>query len=165
MSNFFGKNEETVDFGGEMDYGDYQWFQNAPERQPPPPPPDPYLPPPNVIQQNEAFIFALKSAPAVLYARFKQYGQLGVLGWCSEFSELIDNLKDLGFQGNMFVATRTQALRTCEDLLRLKLDIKMQIIIMFLSSQVSRLRRFLDGERTWDDYPEANFPVEPRQYT
>lgn len=78
---------------------------------------------------------------------------------------MIDNLKDLGFQGNMFVTTRTQALRTCEELLKLKLDLKMQIIIMYLSSQVARLRRFLDGDRVWDDYPEPAFPLEPRSYT
>jgi hypothetical protein len=71
---------------------------------------------------------------------------------------LIDNLKELGFHGNMFVTTRTQALRTCEDILKLKLDLKMQIIVMYLSSQVARLRRFLDGDRPWDDYPEPQFP-------
>lgn len=65
----------------------------------------------------------------------------------------------------MFVSTRTQALKTCEDILKLKLDIKMQIIVMFLSSQVARLRRFLDGERVWEDYPVPQFPLEPHQYT
>lgn len=87
--------------------------------------------------------------------------QLGVLAWCSEFGELIDGLKTLGFEGNMFVTTRTQALQTCEDLLKLRLDLKMQIIVMYLSSQVSRLRRFLDGEGTWNDYPEPQFPQYP----
>ena len=87
--------------------------------------------------------------------------QLGVLAWCSEFSEMIDGLKELGFQGNMFVTTRTQALKTCEDILKLKLEIKMQIILMYLSSQVARLRRFLDGERVWDDYPAPEFPLPP----
>jgi hypothetical protein len=72
---------------------------------------------------------------------------------------MIDSLKDLGFKGNMFVTTRTQALRTCEEILKLKLDIEMQIILMYLSSQVSRLRRFLDGERQWDDYPVPKFPL------
>lgn len=91
--------------------------------------------------------------------------QLGVLGWCSEFSELIDALKTLGFNGNMFVATREQALKTCSEILKLRLDVKMQIIIMYLSSQVARLRRFLDGEATYDDYPATDFPVESRQYT
>jgi len=66
---------------------------------------------------------------------------------------------------NMFVTTRAQALKTCEELLRLKLDIKMQIILMYLSSQVARLRRFLDGERVFDDYPQPEFPLEPRSYT
>lgn len=64
----------------------------------------------------------------------------------------------------MFVSTRSQALKTCEDILKLPLDVKMQIIILYLSSQVSRLRRFLDGDRIWNDYPEAKFPVDPRAY-
>jgi hypothetical protein len=64
----------------------------------------------------------------------------------------------------MFVTTRTQALRTCEEILKLKLDIEMQIILMYLSSQVARLRRFLDGERQWDDYPAPKFPLDYRQY-
>lgn len=91
--------------------------------------------------------------------------KLGVLGWCSEFSELIDHIKNLGFEGNMFVNTRTQALATCQELLKLKLDIKMQIIIMYLSSQVARLRRFLDGEGEYDDYPTPSFPLDTRTYT
>ena len=88
-----------------------------------------------------------------------------MLGWCSEFSELIDNLKQLGFNGNMFVTTRDQALRTCAEILRMRLDIRMQIIVMYLSSQVARLRRFLDGEANFDDYPETDFPIDQRQYT
>ncbi|KDQ63350.1 hypothetical protein JAAARDRAFT_119608 [Jaapia argillacea MUCL 33604] len=163
-----GKMADAVDYGMEMDYSGYEWFKDAPARaEPPPPPPasEPYVPLPGVIEQNEMFTFALKAAPNVLYARYKQYGQLGVLAWCSEFSEMIDSLKLLGFEGNMFVNTRGQALKTCEELLKLKLDIKMQIIVMYLSSQVARLRRFLDGDRVWDDYPEPNFPLEPRQYT
>src|ERR1700710_1235850 len=94
--------------------------------------------------------------------------QLGVLGWCAEFGELIDGLKELGFQGNMFVTTRVQALKTCDEILRLlktELMIEMQIIVMYLSSQVARLRRFLDGDRHWEDYPIPNFPLEPRSYT
>lgn len=162
--DFTGKQAaEVVDFGGEVDYSNYRWFDNPPPKQPPPPQSvgTPYVPLPNVIEQNEAFEFALSAAPNVLYARYKQYGQLGVLAWCSEFGELIDNLKELGFNGNMFVTTRTQALRTCEELLKLtkhNLDLKMQIIVMYLSSQVARLRRFLDGDRSWDDYPEPSFP-------
>ncbi|KAJ7596816.1 hypothetical protein C8J56DRAFT_1000924 [Mycena floridula] len=154
---YTGKRSDIVDFGGEYDYSGHQWFQNAPER--------PQQSHANVIEQNQTFEFALSAAPNVLYGRYKQYGQLGVLAWCSEFSELIDGLKALGFHGNMFVSTRTQALKTCEEILKLKLDIKMQIIIMYLSSQVSRLRRFLDGDGNWDDYPEPQFPLEPRSYT
>jgi len=165
--NFYGKTEETVDVGGEVDYSEHQWFTDAPPRQPAPAtqPVDQYIPLPDVIEQNDLFDFALKAAPNVLYSRYKQYGQLGVLAWCSEFGEMIDSLKDLGFHGNMFVTTRVQALKTCEELLRLKLDIKMQIILMYLSSQVARLRRFLDGERVFDDYPQPEFPLEPRSYT
>ncbi|KAJ2912146.1 hypothetical protein MD484_g8268, partial [Candolleomyces efflorescens] len=130
-----------------------------PEPPPPTPPAAPYVPSTPVIEQNEAFLFALESAPNILYTKYKQYGQLGVLGWCSEFGELIDHLKDLGFSGNMFVTTRVQALKACEDILKLNLDIKMQIIVMYLSYQVARLRRFLDGDRVWNDYPEPQFPL------
>ena len=78
---------------------------------------------------------------------------------------MIDSLKELGFHGNMFTTTRAQALKTCEEILKLPIDIKMQIIIMYLSSQVARLRRFLDGEAEFDDYPQTDFPLETRQYT
>jgi len=165
--NAFGKPAETVDFGGEADYANYEWFKDPPPpRQPAAPPTmsDPYIPQPGVIEQNEMFDYALSAAPNVLYGRFKQYGQLGVLAWCSEFSEMIDSLKMLGFEGNMFVSTRTQALKTCEEILQLKLEINMQIIVLHLSSQVARLRRFLDADRVWDDYPETAFPLDPRAY-
>jgi len=162
------KRQDVVDFGGETDYTGIQWFQDAPQRPAPPSAPQstatPYLPLPGVIEQNDMFDYALKSAPNVLFARYKQYGQLGVLAWASELGEMIDQLKDLGFHGNMFVTTRAQALRTCEEILALKLDIKMQIIVMYLSSQVARLRRFLDGDRIWDDYPEPQFPLDPSAY-
>ena len=59
----------------------------------------------------------------------------------------------------MFVNTRAQALQTCQDLLKLNLDIEMQIIVMYLSSQVERLRRFLDGETKYEDYPVPDFPI------
>ncbi|KAH7930517.1 hypothetical protein BV22DRAFT_1000444 [Leucogyrophana mollusca] len=162
--DYTAKNAENVDFGGEYDYSGHLWFQEAPPRPEPQPVVEPYIPETNVIMQNEAFDFALKAAPNVLYGRYKQYGQLGVLAWCSEFGEMIDSLKELGFNGNMFVTTRVQALRTCEDILKLRLDIKMQIILMYLSSQVARLRRFLDGERVWDDYPAPEFPLDYRSY-
>ena len=136
-----------------------------------------------VIDQNDGFQYALSAAPNVLYQRYKQYGQvcisicppcgalilpkLGVLAWCSEFSELIDNLKDLGFAGNMFVTTRVQALKSCEEVLQLfrthMEDVRMQIVKMYLSTQVARLRRFLDAERVWTDYPDNTFPLESNQ--
>ena len=74
---------------------------------------------------------------------------------------MIDALKQLGFEGNMFVSTRSQALRTCEEILALNLDIEMQIIVMYLSSQVARLRRFLDSDKVFDDYPQPKFPIDP----
>jgi hypothetical protein len=76
---------------------------------------------------------------------------------------MINSLKELGFKGNMLLTTRTQALRTCEEILKIKLDIETQIILM-LSSQVARLRRFLDGERQWDDYPVPKFPLDYRAF-
>ncbi|KDQ31002.1 hypothetical protein PLEOSDRAFT_1088616 [Pleurotus ostreatus PC15] len=163
--DFAGKRNDVVDIGGDWDYSDRQWFQNPPSHPPPPPvaePMPPYVPSPQVIELNKDFEIALDAAPNVLYGKYKQYGQLGVLGWCAEFSELIDALKDLGFSGNMFVTTRQSALKACEDILKLKLDIQMQIIVMYLSSQVARLRRFLDGEKQWDDYPVTEFPMDPR---
>jgi len=161
-----GNVADTIDYGVEADYTGYEWFKDAPPRREPEIPvmSEPYIPQQGVIEQNEMFIYALQAAPNVLYARFKQYGQLGVLAWCSEFGEMIETLKGLGMDGNMFVNTRTQALKTCEELLKLKLDVKMQIIVMYLSSQVMRLRRFLDGDRQWDDYPEPNFPLDPKSY-
>lgn len=145
-------------------------------------PATPYTPSLDTIHANENFEFALSAAPNVLYQRYMQYGQvgdvtfyiqiiilthtliqLGVLGWCSEFGELIDGLKTLGLSGNMFITTRTQALKSCEDILALKMEeLKMQIIIMFLSSQVARLRRFLDADRVWNDYPDTSFPLEQK---
>ncbi|KAH9486561.1 hypothetical protein JR316_0000626 [Psilocybe cubensis] len=181
------KNRDVVDFGEEMDYSHVQWFQDAPQRPSTLPQPEqrqpqqhhqqqqqhhhqqhhptePYQPSPHVIDQNEGFIFALSAAPNVLYQRYKQYGQLGVLGWCSEFSELVDNLKELGFAGNMFVTTRAQALKCCEEIMQLRAErmeeVKMQLVLMYLSSQVARLRRFLDVDRVWNDYPDVGIPLE-----
>ncbi|TCD67110.1 hypothetical protein EIP91_000573 [Steccherinum ochraceum] len=157
------KPNDHVDFGEEEDYSGYEWFKDPPPRAEPraQSSTEPYVPQPGVIEQNDMFDYALKSAPNVLYGRFKQYGQLGVLAWCSEFGELIDALKSLGFDGNMFVSTRKQALATCDQILKLDLQIEMQIIVMYLSSQVARLRRFLDHEQVWTDYPRPNFPSEP----
>ncbi|KAI0294959.1 hypothetical protein BC826DRAFT_909488 [Russula brevipes] len=165
--NSFGKPAETVDFGGEVDYASYEWFKDPPPREAPPPPVpqgEPYIPPSTVIDKNEMCDFALQAAPNVLFGRYKQYGQLGVLAWCAEFSEMIDELKRLGISGDMFVSTRESALRACDEILRLQLDIKMQIIVIHLSSQVARLRRFLDAEHVWEDYPETHFPLDPHAF-
>jgi len=166
--NAFGKPAETVDFGGEVDYASYEWFKDPPPRSEPAPPPlpqgEPYIPKSSVIDKNDICTFALRSAANVLFGRYKQYGQLGVLAWCSEFSEMIDELKRLGIAGDMFTSTREEALKACEEILRLELDIKMQIIVLHLSSQVARLRRFLDAEHTWEDYPETHFPLDPHAF-
>jgi hypothetical protein len=58
--------------------------------------------------------------------------QLGVLGWCAEFDELIAEVKSLGFDGNMASATRDCALQTCREILRLPLDVQMQLIILYM---------------------------------
>jgi len=170
--DYTGKRPDVIDLGGEVDYSNMQWFQEpAPQR------PQPqaqqqqnvpsYEPSLAVIDQNDGFQYALNAASNVLYQQYKQYGQLGVLAWCSEFSELIDNLKDLGFAGNMFVTTRAQALKSCEEILQLfrthMEDVRMQIVKMYLSTQVARLRRFLDADRVWTDYPDNTFPLEPNQ--
>jgi len=166
--NMFGKPADTVDFGGEVDYNSYEWFKDPPPRSeaapPPPPQAETYIPNPNVIERNEICDFSLQAAPNVLYGRYKQYGQLGVLAWCAEFSEMIDELKRLGIAGDMFVSTREAALKACEEILRLQLDIKMQIIVIHLSSQVARLRRFLDAGHEWTDYPETHFPLDPQAF-
>jgi len=168
--NAFGKPADTVDFGGEVDYASYEWFKDPPPRSehpaapPPPHQSEAYTPLPSVIDKNTMCDFALQAAPNVLFGRYKQYGQLGVLAWCAEFGEMIDELKRLGISGDMFVSTREAALRACEEVLRLQLEIKMQIIVIHLSSQVARLRRFLDAEQVWDDYPETQFPLDPRAF-
>ncbi|KAL0578510.1 hypothetical protein V5O48_003503 [Marasmius crinis-equi] len=164
----WGKRTDVVDFGGEVDYSGMQWFTEPPPEQAVPKPQQQQLqaydPEPVVVQQNEHFGYALSASPNVLYGRWKQYGQLGVLGWCSEFAELIDNLKDLGIQGNMFLETRKKALEACRDIMKLKMDIRMQIVVMYLSAQVQRLRRFLDPDNVYDDYPEPAFPLDPYQH-
>jgi len=170
--DYTGKRPDVIDWGGEVDYSNMQWFQEPAPQQPQPQPQQQqnvpsYEPSLVVIDQNNGFQYALNAASNVLYQRYKQYGQLGVLAWCSEFSELIDNLKDLGFAGNMFVTTRAQALKSCEEILQLfrthMEDVRMQIVKMYLSTQVARLRRFLDADRVWTDYPDNTFPLEPNQ--
>lgn len=112
----YGKPMETVDYGDEVDYGDYEWFKEPPPRpevclrsiypacvvervwvlimsftfsQPPPAPQpaaEPYVPPPGVIEQNEMFEFALKCAPNVVFARYKQFGQVSTRHFISHLS-------------------------------------------------------------------------------
>ncbi|KAJ1301691.1 hypothetical protein OPQ81_008926 [Rhizoctonia solani] len=123
----------------------------------------PYVPTPEVIERNELIIKALKNAPGALHTRFRHFGQLGVLGWSSEFSELIDEIQRCGLERQMFTTTRAQALSTCKALLRLHIDIRLQMISMFLCSQIARLRRFLDADTEYTDYPTPDFPL-PESY-
>jgi hypothetical protein len=60
----------------------------------------------------------------------------------------------------MFTDTRDQALETCTyllDALVNRMEVRMQIIVMFLSFQVQRLRKFLDASTEFDDYPQPEF--------
>ncbi|KAF8599752.1 hypothetical protein BDV93DRAFT_448852, partial [Ceratobasidium sp. AG-I] len=123
-----------------------------------------YVPTADVIERNELIVKALKNAPGALHTRFRHFGQLGVLGWSSEFSELVDEIQRCGLERHMFTATREQALATCRELLRLHIDVSMQMISMFLCSQIARLRRFLDGETEYTDYPTPDFPLPQMGY-
>lgn len=61
------------------------------------------------------------------------------------------------FPGHMFTDTRDQALETCTQILDTlvnQMDVQMQIIVMFLSYQVQRLRKFLDANTDFTDYPQ-----------
>ncbi|KAG8688114.1 hypothetical protein FRC09_013100 [Ceratobasidium sp. 395] len=91
-------------------------------------PTTPFVPTPDVIQRNELMVNALKNAPGALQTRFRHFGQLGVLGWSSEFSELVDEIQRCGLERQMFTTTREQALATCRDLLRLRVEVSMQMI-------------------------------------
>jgi hypothetical protein len=78
---------------------------------------------------------------------------------------MIDAIKRLGLDGNMFVSTRAAALAMCKEILNLDMldHIKMQIIVIHVTSMIQRLRRFLDPEpaKPYDDYPEIKFPMDP----
>ncbi|KAF8338102.1 uncharacterized protein EI90DRAFT_3118552 [Cantharellus anzutake] len=155
----------TLDGGRGMalEYSGFQWLQNRPPPREvaPPTPPSPKIPfsgGPAAIARNDELIKALTAAPDVLYERFCQFGQLGVLGWCAEFSELVDEVKALGRTGGMASATRDCALETCREILKMNLDVKMQLIIIYLSGQISRLREFLN-ETGNEDYPVPKFPL------
>lgn len=58
--------------------------------------------------------------------------QIGVLAWCSEFEDLVSEIKSLGFSGEMAAQTRDCALEACQEVLKLELDIRAQLIIMYL---------------------------------
>jgi len=151
---------------GALEYSGFQWLQNRPAQPNPPPvspPRVPFNPTPTAIQRNESLIKAFKAAPNVLYERYCQFGQLGVLGWCAEFEELISEVKGLGISGDMADATRDCALQTCRDILKLQLDVQMQLIILYLSGQISRLRAFLDQNGD-EDYPIPSFPLPSEEY-
>ncbi|KZV74923.1 hypothetical protein PENSPDRAFT_154890 [Peniophora sp. CONT] len=172
MAAIFGKPADTVDFGGEVNYDGYDWFKEpAPARPPPPsqePPPPQFIPQQDVIEQNAQLEYACAAMPNVLTQRWKAFGQVGVLGFCSEFEELHEAVKRLGVDGNMFVQTRTAALTACSTILELELlqDVRLQIILLLLSGLIQKLRRFLDPEpiKPYDDYPQINFPIDPYEF-
>ena len=95
---------ETLDVGHEVDYAGFEWFKDPPPptqmvrmilnpdgpsdlthlrcycvAQTSPAAAEPFVPQPGVIEQNEMFGFALKSAPSVLYSKYKQFGQVGLI--------------------------------------------------------------------------------------
>lgn len=118
---FAGKRSDVVDFGGEADYSNVKWFEDRPAReratvrltdfdlldftyllsiQPAPshaPEPQPqqsapqYQPSMPVIEQNANFEYALSAAPNVLYQKYKQYGQVGVITLTLRNHGLISN--------------------------------------------------------------------------
>ena len=91
-----------------------------------------------------------------------------MLGWCNDFSELVDSIEYTGHEGCLFTTTRDQGLQTCEEILQMDLDVKLQLVILYLrydsipcsaggtlnnlgnSTQICRLRRFLDGDGSDD---------------
>lgn len=106
-----------------------------------------------MIEFNEELTNALRACASTLYDRYTQYGdvspvtvvskrtvpdevvtfsQLGVLGWCNDFSELISAIETVGMDGALFTATRDEGLEACDQILRLELDIKKQLVLFFL---------------------------------
>jgi len=110
-----------------------------------------YVVPWRINPTHNSFLIPLLPLPAH-YLRSRST-KLGVLGWCNDFKELVDAVKDAGVGGTLFVATRDQGLQTCRQVLSMELDIKKGMVLLYLSTQISRLRRFLDGE------------VDPEQHT
>lgn len=113
---------------------------------------------PMTIERNKSLIEALKAAPEVLCDRYRDYGQvrllsrsrnhssalkplsppsllqMGILSWCSEFEDLVTEIKDLGFSGDMASETREWALRACSAVMGSEfLDgVRVQLISMYL---------------------------------
>jgi len=85
MPELSTKHGESFDWEGDFDYAQTEWFKDPPQKTEPQQPsaptttPDAYIPLPGVIDENKRFFFALKYAPNVLYAQYKQYGQLAGL--------------------------------------------------------------------------------------
>jgi len=158
-------NWQSNDVGDDWEFErQHQWFAERPVIPAQAPAaaagePSPKIQPSDsALASNGAIVYALQIAPNILRTRYDAFGELGVLGWCDEFRELIDAIIETGFEGALFTSTREVALTTCTQLLRLDIDIKMQIIIIYLSAQVARLRRFLDGDLQYEDYPDLSFP-------
>jgi len=152
-----GKSYDTVDNGEFQDYSGYEWFKDAPPKQERPPPDPTYVPSQEVVDKNDHLKFAFEVAPNICWSKYKQYGQIGVLAWCSEFSEMIDMFKAFSLDGHLFVPTRRQALLCCSEILALDLDISIKLITMFMAQQIKRIRDFLDPNTVYQDWP-SDFP-------
>jgi len=156
---------DTLDGGkGALEqYAGHQWLQNRPPPQEAPrspSPPRPFVGSEEAVRRNDALIAALKVAPNVLFDKYNQFGQVGVLAWCSEFEEMVTEIKSLGFSGEMAGQTRECALEACREVLKFDLDIRAQLVVMYLASQIARLRDFL-GVEDATDYPQCPpFPSE-----
>jgi len=154
---------DTLDGGkGALEqYAGHQWLQNRPppQDQPrPPSPPVPFMGSPEAVRRNDALITALEIAPNVLFDRYHQFGQIGVLAWCTEFEEMVGEIKSLGFGEEMAGQTRERALEACKEILKLDFNIPAQLINMYLAGQIARLRAFLGAEGD-ADYPQCRFSV------
>jgi len=113
--------------------------------------------------ENEALAYAITAAPNVLYDRYRQFGQVNRPGFLP-FRPVIHFLSQLGvldWDGNMFITTRERALATCKRILRLEIEIKLQLVVLYMSSQIARLRRVLAENQDFYDYPDPTFPLPP----
>ncbi|KAF8323238.1 hypothetical protein DL93DRAFT_2070840 [Clavulina sp. PMI_390] len=149
--------------------GGRRWLENRP----PPPeiprtpsPPMPYSGSPEAIALNRRIMDSLKVAPEVLFSRYHEFGQIGVLRWCRDFEDLIGEIMKLGNSGDMADRTRDHALEACEEILKVDIPNSTQLVLRCLTNQIHQLRDFL-GVNDATDYPQRAFKrvTEPRSIT